>query len=388
MAKRKVLVAGASGLVGHAAVRHFANLADCEVVAVSRRIPAPVEGAKFLSVDLLDQRRCQEVFGQMSDVTHVIYAAVNERPGLMEGWRDREQMQTNLTMLQNLFEPLEAVAKNLQHVSLLQGTKAYGAHLGPIALPARERSPRHQHQNFYWLQEDYLRAKQPGKQWHWTILRPQLVTGEAVGSNLNVIPAIGVYAAIRREAGLPLSYPGGPQLIFEMVDLDLLERSMEWAAATPACRNETFNITNGDVFAWEGVWPTIADALGMQLGRPSRCRLRPRCQSTRRNGPRLYASTICWRPRICTRSSASRSGLRTSPSTSARSIRPRLWSARSRRGRPASTIASIRKTCCANGSADSRNCVCCHRRRDDERHPPKLNSETSGTIATLASFAS
>jgi nucleoside-diphosphate-sugar epimerase len=162
MAKWKVLVAGASGLVGHAAVRHFANQADCEVVAVSRRIPAPVAGAKFLSVDLLDRRRCQEVFGQLSDVTHVVYAAVNEKPGLMEGWPDREQMQTNLTMLQNLFEPLEAVARNLQHVSLLQGTKAYGAHLGPIALPARERSQRHPHQNFYWLQEDYLRAKQPG----------------------------------------------------------------------------------------------------------------------------------------------------------------------------------------------------------------------------------
>src|ERR1700674_4491495 len=110
MAISKVLVAGASGLVGHAAVRHFANVAGCEVIPVSPRIPAPVEGPKFLSVDLLDQRRCQEVFGQMSDVTHVIYAAVNERPGLMEGWRDREQMQTNLTMLQNLFEPFEAAA--------------------------------------------------------------------------------------------------------------------------------------------------------------------------------------------------------------------------------------------------------------------------------------
>src|SRR6266852_6058396 len=242
-------------------------------------------------------------------------------------------------MLQNLFEPLEAVAKNLQHVSLLQGTKAYGAHLGPIALPAREHSRRHPHQNFYWLQEDYLRAKQPGKRWYWTILRPQLVIGEAVGSNLNVIPAIGVYAAIRREAGLPLSYPGGPQLIFEMVDVDLLARSMEWAAGTPAGRNETFNITNGDVFVWEEVWP-----------------------------------------RICTRLSASRSGLRTSPSIRARSIRPLLWSARSRRGRPASLTALIRKTCCANGFAASRNCVCCHRRRDDERHPPKLNSEASGRI--------
>ena len=266
MAKRKVLVAGASGLVGNAAVRHFAKLHECEIVAVSRRIPDAVPGAKFLSVDLLDQGRCAEVFGQMADVTHLVYAAVNEKPGLMDGWLDREQMQTNLTMLRNLFEPLEPVARNLQHVSLLQGTKAYGAHLGPIALPARERSPRHPHQNFYWLQEDYLRAKQPGKRWSWTILRPQLVIGEAVGSNLNVIPAIGVYGAIRREAGLPLSYPGGPRLIFEMVDVDLLAHSMEWAANTSACRNEIFNITNGDVFVWDEVWPTIAESLGMQVG--------------------------------------------------------------------------------------------------------------------------
>jgi nucleoside-diphosphate-sugar epimerase len=273
MPKQKVLVAGASGLVGRAAVRLFASLPDCEVVAVSRRTPDAVLGAKFISADLLDQRKCAELFGQMDDVSHVVYAAVNEKPGLMDGWLDREQMQTNLVMLQNLFEPLEPVAKNLQHVTLLQGTKAYGAHLGPIPLPARERSKRHPHENFYWLQEDYLRAKQPGKQWAWTILRPQLVIGDAVGSNLNVIPAIGVYAAIRREAGLPLSYPGGPRLIFEMVDVDLLARAMQWAGDTTACRNEIYNVTNGDVCAWDELWPTIAEALGMKVGQPEPAQL-------------------------------------------------------------------------------------------------------------------
>src|SRR5260370_15005262 len=99
MAIRKVLVAGASGLVGHAAVRHFASLADCEVVAVSRRIPAPVGGAKFLSVDLLDQRRCREVFGQMSDVTQVVCAAVNEKPSLLESWRTRVQWLPTLRVM-------------------------------------------------------------------------------------------------------------------------------------------------------------------------------------------------------------------------------------------------------------------------------------------------
>ena len=43
---------------------------------------------------------------------------------------------------------------------------------------------------------------------------------------------------------------------------------MEWAADTPACRNEIFNITNGDVFVWDEVWPVIAESLGMKLGPP------------------------------------------------------------------------------------------------------------------------
>jgi nucleoside-diphosphate-sugar epimerase len=266
--KKTILIAGASGLVGFGAVRHFAGLDDWEVIAVSRRIPAPVGRARFISVDLQDEQRCREVFSQMSDVTHLIYAALFEKPALIQGWSDRDQMETNLRMLRNLFEPLQAAAAGLEHVSLLQGTKAYGVHLGPMAIPARERRPRHPHANFYWLQEDYLREKQLNQRWKWTILRPQLVVGEAIGGNLNVIPAIGVYAALSREAGLPLSFPGGPQFIFEAVDADLLAGSFQWAATSPQCANEIFNITNGDVFVWEEVWPAIADALGMEVGPP------------------------------------------------------------------------------------------------------------------------
>jgi nucleoside-diphosphate-sugar epimerase len=270
MSKRKILIAGASGLVGYGAVRRFGALDDWEVVAVSRRPPLDRYGAEFISVDLMDEKRCAEVFGAMPDVTHLVYAALFEKPatGLIKGWRERDQMETNLTMLRNLFEPLSSAARNLQHVSLLQGTKAYGAHVGPIAIPARERNPRHQHENFYWLQEDYLREKQAGKSWHWTILRPQIVFGEAIGGNLNVIPALGVYAALRKEAGLPLSFPGGTPGIAEAIDADVLARSMEWAATTPACANEIFNITNGDVFVWTEVWPAIAGALGMEVGTP------------------------------------------------------------------------------------------------------------------------
>ena len=198
MPKKKVLVAGASGLVGYAAVRHFAQLPDWDVVAVSRRAPTNQEGVQFISVDLLDQDRCSEVFSQMHDVTLVVYGAVNERPGLIEGWTDPQQMQTNRSMLVNLFEPLEKVATGLQHVCVLQGGKAYGVHIEPFPVPARERWPRHPHDNFYFLHEDYIKDKQHGKNWHWSIWRPQLVVGEAIGSNLNVLMTLGVYAAPNR----------------------------------------------------------------------------------------------------------------------------------------------------------------------------------------------
>jgi nucleoside-diphosphate-sugar epimerase len=268
--KRKILIAGASGLVGYGAVKHFGNRDDWDVIAVSRRPPLDRCGAEFISVDLMNEGQCREVFGAMSDVTHVVYAALFEKvaTGVVKGWRERDQMETNLAMLRNLFEPLSAAARNLQHVSLLQGTKAYGAHVGRIEIPARERRPRHQHENFYWLQEDFLRGKQSGKSWSWTILRPQIVFGEAIGGNLNVIPALGVYAALRKEAGLPLSFPGGTPGIAEAIDADVLASSMEWAAINSACANEIFNITNGDVFVWTEVWPAIADALGMEAGEP------------------------------------------------------------------------------------------------------------------------
>jgi nucleoside-diphosphate-sugar epimerase len=264
---QKILVAGASGLVGFAAARHFSSLPGWQVVAVSRRVPEGLHGVTVVPVDLLDRARCAEVFGAMRDVTHVVYAALHEKPGLIAGWRDPDQMQTNDRMLRNLFDPLEAAAKGLQHVTLLQGTKAYGSHIEPVPVPARERRPRHPHENFYWLQEDYLRAMQQGTAWHWTILRPQVIFGESLGSHMNEIPAIGVYGALLKEAREPLYYPGGPHgRIFEAVDADLLARACAWAATSPACRNEIFNINNGEPFEWRTVWPAIADALGMEPG--------------------------------------------------------------------------------------------------------------------------
>jgi nucleoside-diphosphate-sugar epimerase len=274
MPRKVVLIAGASGLVGYAAMKHFSGAPDCEVIAISRRRPDETFGARFMPVDLTDAAACADTLGGLKSVTHVIYAALHERPDLVAGWRDAEQIAVNDLMLRNLVEPLEAAAQGLVHVSLLQGTKAYGSHVRPMKFPAREgRSEMREVPNFYWNQEDYLRAKQRGKDWAFSIFRPVLIVGYSQGSAMNVVPAIGVYAAMLKEAGQPLHYPGGPGRVGQAVDADLLARSMAWAGEAAAARNETFNVANGDVYSWPNIWPAIAEAVGMAPGDAVPCSL-------------------------------------------------------------------------------------------------------------------
>lgn len=265
---RKVLIAGATGLVGHAAMKHFATEKGCEVIAVSRRRPDETHGARWLPLDLTDAAACTRFAPEFADVTHLVYAALHERPGLVAGWQEEEQIRVNDGMLKNLFGPLERGAPGLRHVTLLQGTKAYGVHVRPLTVPAREnRSEMHEQPNFYWNQERYIREAQTGKPWTWSILRPVLIVGDSVGSAMNVIPALGVYAAMQRRAGKTrLDYPGGVGRVAQAVDADLLARCIAWAGQAEAARNEIFNVTNGDVFVWPNVWSAIADALGFAAG--------------------------------------------------------------------------------------------------------------------------
>ena len=272
MAGKKVIVAGATGLVGSAALRHFGTAGGSEVVALSRRQPRQLYGARHVAVDLTDPSQCQHAAAELQDATHLVYAALYEAPNLVDGWRDPQQISINDAMLRNLMAVLEPAAPTLRHVALLQGTKAYGVHVRPLNVPAREgRSEMYEQPNFYWAQENFLRALQQGKaglgkNWHWSILRPVLIVGEAVGGAMDLIPPLGVYAAMLREQGRALDYPAGAARVSQAVDVDLLARAIAWSGEAEAARNEAFNVTNGDVFTWENVWPAIAEALDMKPG--------------------------------------------------------------------------------------------------------------------------
>src|SRR5712691_11292284 len=267
MADKKVVVAGATGLVGNAAVRHFGASEGCKVVALSRRKPRELHGARYVQVDLTDPAQCTRLSVELQGATHLVYAALYEGPTLIDGWRDPNQIRTNDRMLRNLMAVLEPAAPSLKHVALLQGTKAYGVHVRPLTVPAREgRSEMYEQPNFYWAQENFLREVQKGKAWHFSILRPVLIVGLAMGGAMDLIPPLGVYAAMLREQGRALDYPGGAARVSQAVDVDLLARAIAWSGEAEAARNEAFNVTNGDVFMWPNVWPAIADALGFKAG--------------------------------------------------------------------------------------------------------------------------
>src|SRR5712671_4205291 len=267
MAAKKVVVAGATGLVGSAALRHFGGTGKCEVVALSRRKPRELQGARYVQIDLTDPAQCARIASELNGATHLVYAALYEAPNLVDGWRDEHQIRTNDLMLRNLMAVLEPAAPSLKHVALLQGTKAYGVHVRPLTVPAREgRSEMYEQPNFYWAQENFLRELQEGKAWHFSILRLVLIVGLTIGGAMALIPPLGVYAAMLREQGRALDYPGGAARVAQAVDVDLLARAIAWSGEAEAARNQAFNVTNGDVFTWENIWPAIADALDMKPG--------------------------------------------------------------------------------------------------------------------------
>jgi nucleoside-diphosphate-sugar epimerase len=176
-------------------------------------------------------------------------------------------------MLRHTVEAVERSSAALRKVVLLEGAKYYGAHFGPYKTPAKETDPRQMPPNFYYDQEDYLKARSLGKSWSWTALRPSCICGFAVGNPMNMATVIAVYASLCKEMGLPLRYPGSTTsygALMEMTDAELLAKAMVWAGENEACNGQGFNITNGDFNRWQHLWPRLAEFFKMPCAPPQR----------------------------------------------------------------------------------------------------------------------
>jgi len=261
MSKKTALVIGGTGVSGRALISHLEKNPDWDVIGVSRNAPYFETDARFVSVDLMDPQSCKDGLGGLSEVTHVFYTAYWDNPDFAK------TREPNAKMARNSLPVIANAAKNLEHICLLQGTKYYGQYLGPFKTPAKESDPRIDVPHFYYDQQDDLTALQEGQDWSWSAARPHVICGYALGNPLNLISMLCVYAAILKRHGMPLFYPGKPGAftsIYQATDSDLLARAMVWMSTTPACANEAFNITNGDFFRYENLWPVFADYFGME----------------------------------------------------------------------------------------------------------------------------
>ena len=259
------LVVGAQGVIGRNLIAHLVELGDWQVIGLSRRGGEGGERVRHIAVDLLDGQDARAKLGGLREVTHIFYAAYQERPT----WA--ELVPPNLAMLVNVVDAVEPVAVNLQHVSLMQGYKVYGAHLGPFKTPARETDPPHLPPEFNVDQQQFLEQRQRGKAWSWSAIRPSVVGGFALGNPMNLTVAIAVYASVSRELHIPLRFPGKPgayDKLLEMTDAGLLAKATVWAATDPRCANQAFNINNGDLFRWNELWPKLGAWFGLEVAPP------------------------------------------------------------------------------------------------------------------------
>jgi nucleoside-diphosphate-sugar epimerase len=162
MSTHNALVVGAQGLIRRSVAEHLSARPGWNVIGASRRTAQDQRTLQHLSVDLLDPEDCTAKFSELHDITHLIFAAYAERPTLPD------LVKVNVALLQNLLDAVEPSSPHLRHVTLYQGGKAYGCHLGPFKTPAREDDPRYLGVNFYYDQEDLLRTRQLRANWSWT----------------------------------------------------------------------------------------------------------------------------------------------------------------------------------------------------------------------------
>jgi len=260
---KQALVVGASGIIGNAVVEALAVDPQWRVRALRRSLNPDVAA---VDCDLTDAAATLAALADAGDITHVFYAAYQPDGNALA------EARINAAMLRHVLDALKSVGAKVERVVLYQGAKVYGGHLGgPVPTPFYEDASRHLAANLYFTQQDLLIERQRAGELEWSILRPDAVLGDIAGNPMNIAMVIGAYAALCREAGIALKFPGSPytyrQVYAQLTDARWLGRASLWAATASNARNEAFNLV-GEPFRWNYLWKKLADALGMALDEP------------------------------------------------------------------------------------------------------------------------
>jgi nucleoside-diphosphate-sugar epimerase len=266
--ERQILLLGPYGVLGTGVIDAVAENPKWGIITAARR-PAPTYRAQaatpHISVDLMDREGTIKAFSSLDRVTDLVFAAYVEKPTMAE------TVKPNATMLKNALDALDARNVPLQRIVLAGGAKSYGFHLGAFNAPAKETEPRLIAPIHYHEQEDIVAGWAAKNGASWTVLRPHLVMGPSLNSPMNLVTSLATYAAMTRELGLPLRFPGtkeGWNTLQETTDAELFGRATLWALGEDRARNEIFNVSNGDVYRWRQLWNELAAFYDLPVAEP------------------------------------------------------------------------------------------------------------------------
>lgn len=256
------LIAGVSGIVGRHLAEYLYETGGWTISGLSRHGHELPKGVRGISADLTDAAAVRKALKDV-DATHVFITTWSRQAN------EAENCKVNGAMVENLLAAMDG--KNVEHVALVTGLKHY---MGPFEAyakakpitPFREEQPRLAYPNFYYTQEDAVYAAAAKQGFTWSVHRPHTLIGYAVGNAMNMASTLSAYAAICRETGKPFVFPGSPEQYAASVDVTdgrILAEHLLWTAMTPEAHNEAFNVTNGEVFRWNWMWPKIAAHLGV-----------------------------------------------------------------------------------------------------------------------------
>jgi nucleoside-diphosphate-sugar epimerase len=264
---KKALVVGATGINGTHICNELTKQKWQVIGTATKQKKLSNPEVKLVTVDWLQREKAEEALkNELNGLTHLYFCA------LVQMEKDPEkELEVNSALFRNALDVTEKLAgPSLRHVFLLTGTKYYGSHLGPekgYKTPCRENDKRPNIKYFYYAQEDYLKEKQKGKQWSWSVARPDFVIGFSEGSFMNLGVTLAAYATYLKEKGRPLIFPGGKKAwncLREYSDADLLARVIVWMSTSTDCANQAFNVTNGELYRFSELWPQIAKYFGME----------------------------------------------------------------------------------------------------------------------------
>ncbi|KAK1479609.1 NAD dependent epimerase/dehydratase [Colletotrichum cuscutae] len=241
------IITGANGISGFNTMRALLDSPKRwkTIFCLSRR-PPPEEMMNLLSADarsrieivtcdFLDEpasiAKSMKEAGVRAD--HIFYYSY-----IHKLWTDVDGLvESNVALLKNFLEALELADIKPTRFILQTGGKSHGVHIGRGRTPLLESDPqpRHLQPNFYYPQEDLLRAFSQKYGTAWNIIMPCAIIGSSSQAGMNMFYLFGIYAAVQARKAL-----------------------------NKDCANENFNAQDGGPLVWERFFPELARWFGVE----------------------------------------------------------------------------------------------------------------------------